>query len=104
MAFGGIGIRGIVIDAQVIDEWQESDEVLAAAGPAFADFFLGNVVTAVGHAAAHAAEMQFGAGQPAEPNVEAMAGLCGAFEQLRDGASTECRLKAVVSALRDRLL
>ncbi len=54
LAFGGVGVCRIVIDAQVIDEREETDEVLAAAVPSFADFFFGDVVTAVGHAAADA--------------------------------------------------
>ena len=62
MTFGGIGFRGIVIDAEVVDEREETDEIFAAAVPAFADFFFGDVMSAVGHAAADAAKVQFGAG------------------------------------------
>ena len=72
VSFGRIGLGGIVIDAQMVDERKQSDEIFAAAVPAFADFHLGNVVTAVGHAAAHAAEMEVGAGQSAEPQMQAM--------------------------------
>ncbi len=54
LAFGGISVCRIVIDAQMVDEWEETDEILSAAVPAFADFFFGDVVTAVGYAAADA--------------------------------------------------
>ena len=54
LAFGGVGLRGIVIDAQMVDEREETDEIFATAVPAFADFFFGDVVTTVGYAAADA--------------------------------------------------
>ena len=104
MALGGIGFRGVVVNAEVGDAGQEADEVFAAAGPAFADFFLGNVVSAMGHAAAHAAEVEIGAGQSAKPHMQAVAGAGGLVEHLRDGAAAESCLEAVVAALRDGLL
>ena len=67
VSFGGVGFGGIVIDAQVVNEREETDEIFPAAVPALADFFFGNIVTAVGHAAADAADVEVGAGQSAEP-------------------------------------
>ncbi len=104
VAFGGVGFRGVVVDTQVVDVGEEADEVLAAAGPAFADFFFGDVVSAVGHAAADAAEMEVGAGQPAKPHMQALAGAGGLIEELRDGASAESGFETVVALLGDGLL
>ena len=72
LTFGGVGFRGIVIDAQMVDEREEADEIFAAAVPAFADFRFGNVMTTVRHAAADAVDVEVGAGQSAKPNMQAV--------------------------------
>ena len=104
LAGNGVGFLRIVIDAQMVDEREESDEIFAAAGPAFADFFDGNVVTAVRDAAADAADVEVGAGQSAKPDLQAVAGAGGFFEERRDGASAEGCFEAVVLAAGDGLL
>ena len=88
----------------MVDEREESDEIFAAAVPAFADFFDRNIVAAVRNAAADAADVEVGAGQPAKPDLQAVAGAGGFFEELRDGASAEGGLEAVVLAAGDGLL
>ena len=104
MAFGGVGVCRIVIDAQVIDEREETDEVLAAAVPSFADFFFGDVVSAVDHATADAAEVQFGAGQAAEPKMQIVTATGGLLKQAGDGVPAERCLEPIVSSFGDRLL
>ena len=104
MTFGGISVCRIVIDAEVVDEWQESDDILAAAVPSFADFFFGDVVSAVGHATADAAEVQFGAGQAAEPNMQTVTAARGLLEQAGDGVPAERCLETVIAPFGDRLL
>ena len=61
-SFGRIGLGRIVIDAQMVNERKQADEIFAAAVPTLADFSFWNVVTAMGYAAAHATEVEIGAG------------------------------------------
>ena len=88
----------------MVDAGEQADEVFAAAVPAFADFFDRNIVAAVRDTAADAADMEVGAGQPAKPDLQAVAGAGGFLEELRDGASAEGGLEAVVLAAGDGLL
>lgn len=46
LASGGIGLDGIVIDAEMVDGGKQSDQIFTAAIPALADFFLGDIVPA----------------------------------------------------------
>ena len=86
-----------------MDVGKQADEVLAAAVPAFADFFLGDVVTAAADAGTHSTQVQLGAFQSAEPDVELMAGLGCTLEESGDAAAAEGGLEAIVIFLSDGL-
>lgn len=103
-AFGGIGLCGIVKNTQVVDEGQEANEIFATSIPALADFFFRDVVPTVRHATAHAADVEVGTGQSAEPNVQAVTGAGSLFEQLRDAAPAKCGFKPVVASTGNGLL
>ena len=103
LSFGGVAFRGVVINPQAVDVGQEADEIFPTASPAFADFFLGDVVSAAGHAAADALKVKFGTGQSAEPDLQAVSGAGGVLEQPGDGASAQGGFEAVVAVLADGL-
>lgn len=50
----------VVINPQMIDVWQQADQVFTAAPPTLADFLLGNVVPAAVAAPPHAFQVQLG--------------------------------------------
>ncbi len=104
LALGRIALGGIVINPQVVDERQETDEIFPAACPAFADFFRRDVVSAVRDAAPHAAKVEVRAFQSAEPYVDPVSAARGMLEESRDGLAAEGGFEPVVRAACDGLL
>src|SRR5260221_714887 len=98
---GRVGLGAIVVEAQAGELRQEMNQVQPAVLVAPADVLLGNIVAARAHPRAHAREVQLGAGEPDEQQVDLRALFRGLREQLRERAPSERRLEGEIETLGD---
>lgn len=97
MSFCGIGFDGVVIQPQVLDMREKTDEIFPALVPSFTNSFDRNVMAALGDTGANPANVKFRTGQAAKPQVELVACIDRPKQKAGNSRAAECSLKAIVA-------
>jgi len=100
----GIGVKAVVVDVELREPGEQSNQIRAAADVALADSPLGDVVSSAQHPGPYTGQMQLRVLQSHVPNPNLEACLERPVEQRCDRLATERGLECEVASLGDRSL